>query len=402
MAVRDLTEFREHWRPFVACFLGMGSALSVNNFITSTFAPYLLQEFGWTRAQWATTGMFVILLAFCVPVAGRLADLYGVRRVAGVGVVVFPLTLVAVAMLQGDIRQYMAIVALQSVLCCTTTATIYTRLVAEKFVAWRGLALAMCAASPAMVGMVAAPAITAFVHAHGWRNGYLMVAAISALCGALAMALTPPHRRGESASASRGPVGYGAILRSPVFWIMLFAGLLVSMHHTLIVVQMKVLLLEQGVSDTSAAWLVAVFAGGSIAGRLLSGVALDFLPAHSVAAVFLGLPVIGLLMLASDADSVAALAVAILLVGMAFGGEGDVIAYLVVRFFGIGVFSTVLGLLTTAIATASALGAALLGVSLKLTDSFNAFLMFAALCVFAGSALFQLLGAERYQRLVLR
>ena len=97
--MRDLSEFRQHWRPFVACFLGMGSALSVNSFITSTFAPYLLEEFGWTRAQWATTGMFVILLALCVPVAGRLADVYGVRRVAGVGVVVYPLTLVAVALL---------------------------------------------------------------------------------------------------------------------------------------------------------------------------------------------------------------------------------------------------------------------------------------------------------------
>jgi len=400
--MRDLSEFRQHWRPFVACFLGMGSALSVNSFITSTFAPYLLEEFGWTRAQWATTGMFVILLALCVPVAGRLADVYGVRRVAGVGVVVYPLTLVAVALLQGDIRHYMAIVVVQSVLCCTTTATIYTRLVAEKYDAWRGLALAMCAASPAVVGMVAAPALTAFVGEHGWRNGYLLVAALSALCGATALVLTPPLRRAAGHAGERAGSAYRTILRSPIFWIMLFASLLVSMHHTLIVVQMKVLLMEQGTSDAVAAWLIALFAAASIAGRLLSGAALDFLPAHSVAALFLGLPMIGLLILASSADGTAALALAIALVGMAFGGEGDILAFLVVRFFGIEVFSTVLGMLTTGVAAASAIGAALLGLSLRLSDSFNAFLLFAAACVFVGGALFQLLGRERYQRLALR
>jgi MFS family permease len=402
---RDFSEFRRNWRPFMACFVGMASALSVNNFITSTFAPYLLEEFGWTRSQWAMTGMIVILVAICVPVAGRLADMYGVRRVAGVGVAVFPLTLVAIAMMNGDIRVYLAIYVVQTIFGTATTATIWTRLVAGPFETWRGLALALCAGSPALVGAIGAPLMTEFVADHGWRAGYLVVAAYCAAAGAIALFLTPPHERaaqpGKNADEARALGVYRAIGASPVFWMMLAGSFLVSIHHTLVVVQMKMLLLEQGASDVGAAWLISLFAGGVIAGRIVSGLALDFLPAHWVAMVFLGLPAIGMFLFASNMDGLPVLALGILLVGLAFGGEGDIVAYMVVRFFGIEVYSTVLGLLTTAIAAASAIGAALLSVSLSMTDSFNAYLVFSGCGILLGSVLFLMLGAARYQRLAL-
>ncbi|WCT74441.1 hypothetical protein PQ455_04205 [Sphingomonas naphthae] len=116
MAKLDLSEFRQNWRPLTACFLGVGSALSLNNFVASNFAPYLIKEFAWTRAQWAMTGTVVLLIFVCVPIAGRLADLYGVRRVASVGVVSFPLSYVAIALMNGDIRIFYAICILQVVL----------------------------------------------------------------------------------------------------------------------------------------------------------------------------------------------------------------------------------------------------------------------------------------------
>ncbi|MCB2078706.1 MAG: MFS transporter [Novosphingobium sp.] len=401
--MRDFSEFRQHWRPLAGCFLGTGSALSLNSFIVSTFAPYLLDEFGWSRAEWAMTGMIVVLIVFCVPVAGRLTDIYGVRRVAGVGVTVFPLSLVAIAMMNGDIRVYLAIYVVQTIFGTTTTATIYTRLVAEAYEKWRGLALAICASSPAVIGAVGAPLITGFVHAHGWRAGYLVVAAFSAICGVIALLLTPPFKpkappaAGEAVETSREV--YRRILKSPVFRMLLVGTFLVSLYHTLVVVQLKVLVMEQGVDDTTAALLVSLFAGGVIAGRLLSGIALDFLPPHSVGAVFLGLPSIGMLILATNMDTFPMISLAILLIGLAFGGEGDVVAYLVVRFFGVGVYSTVLGLMTTAMAAASAVGAGLLSVSLRMTDSFNAFLLLAAAGVFCGGVMFQLLGAKRFQRL---
>ena len=39
-------------RALAGAFLGIGSALSLNSYILSTFAPYFLKEFHWTQEQW--------------------------------------------------------------------------------------------------------------------------------------------------------------------------------------------------------------------------------------------------------------------------------------------------------------------------------------------------------------
>ena len=79
--MRDLGEFQQHWRPLLGSFLGMGSALSLNSYILSTFAPYMIRDFGWSRSQWAMLGVVQFLVMICLPIAGRLTDMFGVRRV---------------------------------------------------------------------------------------------------------------------------------------------------------------------------------------------------------------------------------------------------------------------------------------------------------------------------------
>ena len=72
-------------------------------------------------------------------------------------------------------------------------------------------------------------------------------------------------------------------------------------------------------------------------------------PAHRVAAVAMGLPGLGCLIVASPWDSFSALVVAVCCLGAAWGAEGDVVAYLVARRFSLTIFSRVLSELMTAI-----------------------------------------------------
>ena len=81
-----------------------------------------------------------------------------------------------------------------------------------------------------------------------------------------------------------------------------------------------------------------------MAGRWVFGFAIDRLPAHTVAAVGFGLPIIGLLILLSPFDSLPAVMFAMVLIGAAFGSEADVIPFLVSQRFGIARFGTVLAL----------------------------------------------------------
>jgi MFS family permease len=396
-------EFRQHWRPLTASFLGMGSALSLNSYILSTFAPYLIEEFGWSRSQWAMLGVVQILVMVCLPIAGRLTDLFGVRRVAAVGAFSFPLFLVAIAMMNGDITVYLGIYIAQTILCSTTTATVYARVVAEGFSLRRGLALAIAGSSPPLVAAVGSPLITAFVESHGWRAGYLAMAVFSGVCAVATIALLPRHqaapRRRPSATepGSKRSGVYRDIARMPAFWIMLTACFLVNLPFTLATSQIKMVVLDQGISDADAAIMISAFAIGSIVGRFVAGMALDVFAGHVIAAIGFGLPFVGLLLLASNYDSVPMVGLAILLMGLSFGSEGDVIPFLITRYFDMAIFSTVMGLLSAAIGLAMAMGNVILSMSLAATDSFDFYLFIAAAGSFLGSGLFLLLGLRRFR-----
>jgi hypothetical protein len=83
--------------------------------------------------------------------------------------------------------------------------------------------------------------------------------------------------------------------------------------------------------------------------------------------------------------------------GLSFGSEGDVIPYLVTRYFDMAVFSTVMGLLSAAIGLAMALGNVILSLSLAATNSFDLYLFIAAAGSFLGSGVFLLLGLHRFR-----
>jgi MFS family permease len=401
--MHDFREFRQHWRPLTASFLGMGSALSLNSYILSTFAPYLIKEFGWSRSQWAMLGVVQILVMICLPIAGRLTDLFGVRRVAAVGAFTFPLFLVAIAMMNGSIAVYLGIYIAQTILCSTTTATVYARVVAEAFTLRRGLALAIAGSSPPLVAAVGSPLITAFVESHGWRAGYLVMAVFSAVCAAATIVLLPRHRPTPAyqpcdlhPQPKRTGV-YRDIARMPAFWIMLAACFLVNLPFTLATSQIKMVVLDQGISDTDAAIMISAFAIGSITGRFIAGMALDLFPGHLIAAIGFGLPFVGLMLLASSYDSVSMVGFAVLLMGLSFGSEGDVIPFLITRYFDMTIFSTVMGLLSAAIGLAMASGNIILSLSLAATNSFNFYLFIAAAGSLLGSGLFLLLGLHRFR-----
>jgi hypothetical protein len=80
------------------------------------------------------------------------------------------------------------------------------------------------------------------------------------------------------------------------------------------------------------------------------------------------------------------LALAVLLIGLATGAEGDLIAYLIAKHFGFQIYSTALGLMFAAVGTATMLGAVVLSLSIRLTGHYSTSLCVCALAVFLGCA----------------
>jgi MFS family permease len=379
---------------------GMGAGYLLNHYIANTFAPNLIEEFGWSRSAFALIGALGLISLLVIPIIGRMTDKFGSRRVAMIGVVTFPLTFVAYSQMSGSLTAYAVITLIQNLAAgATTSSVVYSRLIAERFVAARGLALAIAATSPALVGLLGTPLLQNVIDAHGWRAGYLAVAAWTAVVGGLALILIPRRTPDDPVRAKRkrhtAREDYRLVLRSPAFWAIFAGFFLCNLIYPLQSTQMKLMLLEGGASAGFAAVLISVFAAGVMAGRIVCGLALDRFAAHWVAAIAMGIPAVGLFLLAGGVSTPAVMAAAVVLMGLSLGAESDLAAYLVMRYFRVEIYGTVLGLIVTSLALSATVGALVLSVTLNLVDHFWLYMLLSGVSSVVGSLLFLLLGRHR-------
>ena len=387
-----LGEIRAYWRYLAAATIGQGAGYSFTTYTNNVFTPELIRQFGWARSSVALVGTAALLGIVCQPVAGRLTDAIGVRRMALVGVIGAPLIYLALGAQTGAFAQFFLLNVLQVIIVGgTTSTTVYSRLIAEKFDRARGLALGVVTCAPAAAGAVCVPLLVHFMATRGWRAGFVAVAVGIAIAGVSAILLIPggagtrPHRPAVSEHRSRS---YRTIVRHPAFAFIILGMVLCNLSFSMQTTQLKVILTDQGVDTALSTWALSLFATSIIGGRLLCGLALDRLPAYVVAALGMGLPGIGLALLAHGVAGSAEVTLAVLLLGLSLGAEGDILAYLVMRYFRLEVYSAVVGLVLGAIALSMGAGSLLLSFMLKASGSYTSFLTVSAVAALAGGAMF--------------
>jgi MFS family permease len=389
-------EFREHWRPLAAASLGVGGGMSLFAYAAGIMAPQLVKEFGWSKAQFALVGLAMFTTLLFLPFVGRLTDLFGVKRMAAIGVVFAPPAIFCFSLMQGPFYQYLVISCFVLAIGSLTMPVVYNRLIAANFHQARGLALTIVTCSPALLGAVGAPLLSDFVEVHGWRSGYRAVSLLILVLGVFAVLLIAGGRRDEARPSSPAAAAvanpekqevYRSILRNGTFWIIAAGMFLCTMQTPLHSAQINLMLLDNAITTATAARMVSVYAIGTIIGRIACGLALDKFPTHIVAASSMILPALGYAMLASSFDSVAVIAFAMSLIGLTVGAESDLMSFLVARYFRLEIFSTVLALVYTAAFAASAVGALTLSITLKATNHYSLFMAIVAIAILCGSLL---------------
>lgn len=394
-----LREIQINWRSLTAASLGLASGYTLNLYVSNIFAPHLLAEFGWSRSQFALIGMSVLLGVVTLPIVGRFTDVIGVRRMAMGGIILTPIIYVAYSMIGPSFPIFLMLNLFHVAAGAVTTSLVYSRLIAESFDRARGLALALAACAAPAAGAIIAPFLSDFIQTNGWRAGYLALAAGTAIAGALTLVFMPgkPAKAGEETPVNSGPsgaAGYRDIFANPAFQKIAAGMFLCNLTMMVQTSQLGLILSDRDASAATAATMLSVYAGGIVIGRLICGLALDRYPTHIVAAISLGLPCAGLLILASGTTMVPLLGIAVLAVGLAMGAELDVLAYLVMRYFKVGVYSSVYGLIQPVIALSAATGSLLLSVTLGLSGGFNQFLYLAAASTLIGCFAFLTLARE--------
>jgi MFS family permease len=388
-------EFRIHWPSLLGAGLGLGFGSAINHHLTSLFAPALLAEFGWTRSQFALTGVVGLVSMMFTPVAGRITDRLGPRRAAMIGFSVLPAGFFAFSLMTGNIAQYYAILLVNSTLGILTATMVFTRVVVERFDAARGFALSCVLCGSPLIAAIAAPIIGSIIENEGWRVAYRVMAALSASGGLAAIMLIGRNRPVQAPTMEQTTLDlakFREFARNPLFLLLIAGMFLVNLPQVLFASQLNLMLMENGATMAFATLLLSSYQICVVIGRFVSGWSLDRVPPHVVAIALLGLPAAGYLTLASSFDAPWVLVGVVILVGLAQGAETDVSAFLTSRKFELAHYGFVFSMQMMFMGLGSSLGSALLSYTLLDGGRFDTFLVFAAAVTLCGALCFFLTG----------
>ncbi len=384
----------------LATFTGIATGQALSHYTMSLFAPELIREFGWAKAEFALVSALPLVTAFVTPLAGRFTDRFGARLAAALGFMAISLGFFAMSAMGGSLVEFFAIWLAQHVFGVMTTSLVFTRVIVQRFDSARGSALSALMMGPPLSGAIVAPILGWIISDYGWRAGFLSLAVVSGVGGLICIAFMGRRARNGQPAETRSPKLTGAelkaIFRHPTFLLIVGGMFLINIAQPFAASQLKLVVLAKGLPDDIGTWMVSLYAIGVMLGRVIFGVALDRFAANVVAISALSLPAVGFLILASPTVAVGFVAMGILLIGIAQGAEGDIGGYLVSRHFALKNYSLIFSFVKSALDAGGAIGALILSYTLARTDgSFVPFLLLCAATTVVGALLFFMTGRDR-------
>jgi len=315
-------------------------------------------------------------------VSGPLADRWGSRRLAVLGMLIVGAGLV----LAGKARSLGEVYAAYGLgiglgVGCTYVPALGA--VQRWFAKRRALASGI-AVSGIGVGTLALPTLAALLIAKlGWRDAYFVLGCSAAMIGGgLALLIVDdPHDRGllpdgdgpaaSSGGVQRSGTSVSAAVRSRPFLILYAACLISSFGAFVPFVHLVPYATDHGIAPSSAILLLGAIGVGSTAGRFfLGGLADRVGRTLTLVAMLVGMAVALAIWLMST--RVWGLAAFALLYGLFYGGWVAVLPALVMDYFGGRNVSGIIGILYTSVAFGTLVGPSSAGWMFDLTGSYTA------------------------------
>lgn len=367
-----------HASVVFAAALGMfaGFAPIFNSTAGIFFGP-LTAEFGWGRGEASLSYAISMLgLAVASPIVGRLMDRYGVRRVIGVSIFLFGISVASMALQNGQRGPLVALSFVVGVAGAATSVLGYLAILPQWFDRRLGLAvgIAMCGLG---MGAIAMPALSnAAVSAYGWRTAYAILGLGSLLLSIPAWLLlkenrnAPERQKAELSAHPMKQVGLSSALRSYRLWAIFLMFVLASAATLSFGPHLPSMLIGKGFSPAQAAQSASMVGLGLLVGRLATGFLIDRIHAPYVACAFFLAGAVGTYLIRTS-ESYALLMGSCLLVGLTIGAEGDMIAYLVRSYFDLASFGALFGIAFSGYAFGAVAGPIMVGVMFDRTSSYG-------------------------------
>ncbi|WP_409192831.1 MFS transporter [Bradyrhizobium sp. RDM4] len=225
------------------------------------------------------------------------------------------------------------------------------------------------------VGGGIVPALAALaINTEGWAAGFYLLGILPLLVGIpMVFLLETPAlnihagRSDGTAALSDRPLyaegmSFRDALRSRVFYTLLVIFLLTPMAMHALQLHLVSLLSDRGVSTAFSVGALSFLFSVSLVSGLVLGFIFDRFFAPKIGALCLFLTSLGVLLLLFVHDSSPALTMlAVGLLGLGAGTEGDLIALLISRYFGMRSYGVIYGAVFAALMLGSAVGPFLLG-----------------------------------------
>jgi MFS family permease len=361
---------------FAVTFVGFGCAYTFSAFLDS-----LQKEFGASRGSVSLVFSLAGFVYFGLgAVSGPLADRFGSRRLAVIGMILTGLGLAAAGMARSLAEVYLAYglgVGL-GVGCAYVPAV---GAVQRWFVRRRGFASGLAVAGIGVGTLVMPPLASLFINTWGWRTAYVVIGALAIVVGA-GMALlieSDPRDRGLSPDGDRAiPARQGteprdASVREALAsrrFIMLYAACLICSFGVFVpFVHLIPYALDHGVSQSSAVLLLGTIGVGSTAGRFfLGGLADRMGRSLALTAMFAGMALaLAIWALSTGIWSLTAFAI---VYGVFYGGWVAVLPAVVMDYFGGRNVNGIIGILYTSVAFGTLIGPSSAGFAFDSSHSY--------------------------------
>ena len=306
------------------------------------------EEFGWNRVQISEVLIpFTIASMLALPIAGRLVDRFGARKILLPALLVVGCCLAAIPVMVSELWHLAAIFFVVGSIGIGTSTITYMPVLSAWFDKHRGLAIGI-AASGTGLGYIYIPMLVQFMSGNfGWRGGYYALSAVVLLVSLpiawlmirespAEMGLMPDGATtGQPPKATSNQIGLTVpeVLKTREFWLLAIIFIVLSFVLHGMLAHLVPMLRDRGMEPATAAYAASMLGTAVFAGRLLTGFLVDRIFAPYVALVFFTLSGLGMAIYAFGASGPLAFLSAVL-IGLSLGAEIDLMAYLASRYFG--------------------------------------------------------------------